>query len=186
MALLAVAVGLVLAAEPVSIKHKELRNSHDPTRTFCIRLKNVAADTPLQPSVMFRFHNDSQQLLLQQDDKDAEVFRGSHTFKGTGHVEYIITAGNVFWTPEKGSFGEFEQLETTTTTTPTTTPTTTTATSTASTTERPATAPQVARHTYTGDGDSNHHIHYGYNWSAWFFVWMAFALIVGAIIFFIL
>ena len=192
MGLLAVAVvGLALATGPVSIQHEELGDSHNPTRTFCIRLKNVAPDTPLQPSVMFRFRNDSQQLLLQQDNQDNEVFRGTHTFNGTGHVEYIITAGNVFWTPKGASFGAFDQLETTTTTTTTatTTPTTTTATTFLTTTPATtvtSTKPHVAKHTYTGDDDGSHHIHYSYGWNAWFFVWIAIALLIGATIFFLL
>jgi hypothetical protein len=179
MGLLALAVvGLALATGPVSIEHEELGDSHNPTRTFCIRLKNVAPDTPLQPSVMFRFRNDSQQILLQQDNQDNEVFRGTHTFNGTGHVEYIITAGNVFWTPKGASFGAFDQLETTTTTT-------TTATTTLATTVT-STKPHVARHTYTGNDDGDHHIHYSYGWNAWFFVWIAIALLIGATIFFLL
>ena len=162
------------AAEPVKIEHTELPSSHNPERTFCIRLKNVAADIPLQPTVMYRYHNDSQQLLLHQDDSDAEVFRGSHVFDGTGAVEYIITAGNVFWTPQNASFGTFEQLGVTTTTTRSTSVLQT------------FSAPLAAKSAHTAEHTIGDHNHYHSGWNSWAFVWIALALLFLSFIFFMM
>lgn len=162
-------------ATPVEIEHKELHDSTNATRLFCIRLKNVAADIPLQPTVMYRFHDESQQLLLAQDDNDTEVFSAYHTFAGVGRVEYIITAGNVFWTPENGSLGSyatFEQLEP---------PSTTTTTGTSSATSTAET--HVARHIIAIDENTGlRHNHVSY--TGGFFLWFALALIVLSFIFF--
>ena len=178
MGLAALWLAATAVATPVKIEHDELQDSANATRLFCIRLKNVAADIPLQPTVMYRFHKESQQLLLTQDDNDTEVFSAYHTFDGVGRVEYIITAGNVFWTPENtslGSFATFEQLEppTTQTTTLETTPTTT---------HRLAQTAQVqiAHHAYEDDTAT----HYHRNYTGGVFLWFALALIVFSFIFF--
>lgn len=163
-------------ATPVKIEHEEMLDSTNATRLFSIRLKNVAADTPLQPTVMYRFHDESQQLLLAQDDNDTEVFSAYHTFDGVGKVEYIITAGNVFWTPENassGSFATFEQLQPPTTTTPTTSTTATSSTA----------EPHVARHVIGIDEDTGS-AHYHVSYTGGFFLWFALALIIFSFIFF--
>ena len=102
VAALAVASGLIV--------HDELADSANATRTFCIYLKGAGKNALVQPSVNYRYHNDSKKLLLHQHKDKFEVFSAEATFEGTGDVEYIITAGTEFWTPENASFGTFKKL----------------------------------------------------------------------------
>ena len=97
-------------ASGTHIEHEQLGDSSNATRTFCIYLRGVTAESLLQPKVNYRYHNDSSQLLLHQHADDAEAFSAAATFEGEGTVEYIITAGTQFWTPPNASFASFRKL----------------------------------------------------------------------------
>lgn len=107
----ALLAALGVVASGTSIVHEELADSANATRTFCIYLNGTGKNALVQPSVSYRYHNDSKKLLLHQHDDNSEVFSAKVTLKGTGTVEYIITAGTEFWTPQNASFGSFKKLE---------------------------------------------------------------------------
>ena len=105
------AVLLATAQKNDQIQHEKLADSSNATRVFCVKIDGATENSLIQPTVLLEFNGDSRQLPLLQSNTEPTVFRGTITFEGPGLVEYIITAGTAFWTPQNSSVASFRQLE---------------------------------------------------------------------------